>query len=80
MPSWERRRGPDEEVRKPIAVDIPRIVHREARVVTGRGPVQAKAVRAIGSIAQKVAGKGVSEDHVVHPEKRGRLGRQRRHR
>ena len=38
--------GPDEEVREPIAVDIPRTAHRVARAVTGLVAVQPKAVRA----------------------------------
>ena len=55
---WGRAIGPDEEVRKPIAVDIPRTAHRLARAVTGRDPVQAKAVRTIED--REVEGRGKS--------------------
>ena len=39
--------GPDDQVREPIAVDIPHTARRAAREVIGRAAVQAKAVRAI---------------------------------
>ena len=48
--------GPDEEVREPIAIDIPSIAHRATRVVIGCHAGQAKAVRAIEAREIEVRG------------------------